>query len=90
MVLGTRKGLDPGVEMNIQIEQDQLKVTYSFRYLGLTIDSHLSWKQHITQLIETVSPKIALANRVNHRFLSCQDLANDTFSVGLWLCCLAA
>ena len=42
MVIGTRKGLDPGVEMNIQIEQDQLKVTYSFRYLGLTIDSQLS------------------------------------------------
>ena len=71
MVIGTRKGLDPGVEMNIQIEQDQLKVTYSFRYLGLTIDSQLSWKQHITQLFETVSPKIALTNRVNHRFLSC-------------------
>ena len=28
MVIGTRKGLDPGFEMNIQIEQDQLKVTY--------------------------------------------------------------
>ena len=28
MVIGTRKGLDPGVEMNVQIEQDQLKVSY--------------------------------------------------------------
>ena len=28
MVIGTRKGLDPGFEMNIQIEQDQLKVSY--------------------------------------------------------------
>ena len=28
MVIGTRKELDPGFEMNIQIEQDQLKVTY--------------------------------------------------------------
>ena len=28
IVIGTRKGLDSGVEMNIQIEQDQLKVTY--------------------------------------------------------------
>ena len=43
-----------GVEMNIQIsEQDQLKVTYSFRYLGLTIESQLSWEQRIIQLIES-------------------------------------
>ena len=68
MVIGTRKGLDTGVEMNIQVEEDQLKVTYSFRYLGLTIDSQFSWKQHITQLIERVCPKIALMTRVTHRF----------------------
>ena len=36
----------------------------TFKYLGATVDRRLNWEPHISQLIERVSPKIALLNRL--------------------------
>ena len=43
---------------------NKLNVVETFKYLGVTVDSCLNWEPHISQLIERVSPKIALLNRL--------------------------
>ena len=48
----------------ILINNNKLNVVETFKYLGVTVDSHLNWEPHISQLIERISPKIALLNRL--------------------------
>ena len=49
---------------DILLNKNKLNVVETFKYLGVTTDSRLNWIPHISQLIERVSPKIALLNRL--------------------------
>ena len=35
-------------------------------YLGVLIDSNLSWKPHINSVIKTITPKIGIISRIRH------------------------
>lgn len=61
MVLATKK---PTSSVEIYLNNDKLNVTDTFRYLGVTVDSRLTWEPHITELIKRVSPKLALLGRL--------------------------
>ena len=61
MVLATKK---PTSCVEIYLNNDKLNVIDTFRYLGVTVDSHLTWEPHITELIKRVSPKLALLGRL--------------------------
>ena len=49
---------------DILLNNNKLNVVETLKYLGVTTDSRLNWQPHISQLIERVSPKIALLNRL--------------------------
>ena len=54
----------PMSSADILLNNNKLNVVETFKYLGVTVDSRLNWEPHISQLIERVSPKIALLNRL--------------------------
>lgn len=49
---------------DILLNNNKLNVVGTFKYLEVTVDSRLNWEPHISQLIERVSPEIALLNRL--------------------------
>ena len=54
----------PMSSADILLNNNELSVVETFKYLVVTVDSHLNWEPHISQLIERVSPKIAFLNRL--------------------------
>ena len=54
----------PMSSADILLNNNKLNVAETFKYLGVTVDSRLNQEPHISQLIERVSPKIALLNRL--------------------------
>ena len=54
----------PMSSADILLNNNELSVVETFKYLGVTVDSCLNWEPHISQLIERVSPKIAFLNRL--------------------------
>ena len=54
----------PTSSADILLNNNKLNVVEAFKYLWVTVDSRLNWERHISQLIETISPKIALLNRL--------------------------
>ena len=43
------------VNIDIMIEGKRIEIVKEFKYLGITLDSHLSWKPHITYLKKKIS-----------------------------------
>jgi hypothetical protein len=59
----TRRRLIAGVDRQIQVEQTVIHPSASSKYLGVTLDLALNWKQHIQNLTVKISKSIrALAS----------------------------
>jgi hypothetical protein len=63
---------------------DVLSVTNNIRYLGLILDSNLTWCQHISSIIRSVAPKIALMRRLSS--VVPQSLSSKIFTTYLRPC----
>jgi hypothetical protein len=59
MVFGP-KSKTPRPDINISIEGTKLEEVYSTKFLGVTIDSGLTWKPHIHQLTNKVAKSIGI------------------------------
>ena len=53
---------------DIIFENEVIKQVYSVRFLGVTVDSKLSWKQHIDCICRTISSNIGVINKVKFCF----------------------
>ena len=64
MVLTTRRSVPA---LNVSLAGDVIQQATSHKHLGLTLDCHLSWSQHTTDIIAKASRKIGLLRRLRRR-----------------------
>ena len=50
----------------LYLQGHPLKIETKTKYLGLTIDQHLTWDDHVTELCKKLRPKVGLLSRVRH------------------------
>ena len=65
MFIGSRKRLDT-IENNPHISVNDVPLPYmdQCKYLGVTLDKHLSWDIHIYNLCKKLKPKVGIISRL--------------------------
>lgn len=51
---------------DISIHGNLIQTVTSVRYLGIILDSHLSWKPHITSICKKLSPSIGILSKLKY------------------------
>ena len=69
MLFGTAKRIKNVGKLELKLKGETLQQVPSYKYLGVTLDSTLSFKQHLAGVIRTVSHKIYVLSRVR-KFLT--------------------
>ena len=67
MVIGSRQRLATFSEtndLNVFVDNEKIKKVQSTKSLGLTIDEHLTWKNHINNITKKISSGISALKRV--------------------------
>jgi len=64
MLIGSRQRLE-GKSLHLSLNGNVLKQVSSTKYLGLYIDQHLTWQDHIDYIMKRVRGKIYSINRLN-------------------------
>ena len=60
MLFGTRQKLEHSSDTEIQLHGQNIERVKSFCYLGVTLDEHLSWNEHIEIICNKVSKRLGL------------------------------
>ena len=67
MYVGTRQRLQQiSTYPELKINNQLLKIKNSAAYLGLIIDKHLTWNEHISLLCKKLRPKVGIFSRLRH------------------------
>ena len=69
LIFGTQKRVKKVGQIQLNIDNKPIQQVPSYKYLGMTLDSSLSYKQHLATTVRTVSHKIYLLTRVR-KFMS--------------------
>lgn len=71
MVFGSRPSLKAvkDTDIDIYLLNQKLKDVDSYKYLGVYVDSNLSWEYHLKYICQRVYPKLRMLNRISN-FLS--------------------
>ena len=67
-------------ELHITVNGTRIQQVTSIRYLGIHLDSKLSWGNHTTEVCKTIAPKVGLLKRLKH-MLPVESLINVYQSV---------
>ncbi len=59
----TRKNVNP---LQITIDDTILEWVHGFNFLGLTLNKHLNWKNHINKISNKVSNNMGILNKLKH------------------------
>ena len=51
---------------NFTINNTNIECVDEFNYLGLMLNKHLNWKQHITKIANTISKTIGIKNKLKY------------------------
>ena len=54
------------VEGNIGIDGNEIQCVMSSTYLGVTLDRNLTWKSHIQNVVNAITPKVGLIAQLRH------------------------
>ena len=65
MIFGNRNIVKKYNDINVKINSDILQMVPTFKYLGFTLDSTLSYGQHINTVIRNTSYKLFQLKRIN-------------------------
>jgi len=60
MLFGTRQKLEYSSDIAIQSQGQKIEKVSSFCYLGVTLDEHLSWNEHVEIICHKVSKRLGL------------------------------
>ena len=73
MKIGSIPILKSSEAINVRLRNQRLKEVTSAKYLGVHVDSALSWNDHLTKLCTKIYPILCFLNRLSH-FLSHETL----------------
>ena len=67
-VIGTRqrRAIKSDLSLIINIYNEPVPIVDSFNYLGVTIDSSLSWKEHVNILSSSLGKCVGILARLCH------------------------
>ena len=63
-LFGTRQKLEHSSDIEIQFHGQNIERVSSFCYLGVTLDEHLSWNEHVEIICHKVSKRPGLLSRI--------------------------
>ena len=66
VTLRTPNSLPPPIVLSIQFKNKHLKRVNACKFLGLTINEHLSWKPHMQWLLQKLRCSYHVINKVKH------------------------
>ena len=66
MLFGTANRLKQAQSLTVEIDQEIIERVHTFKYLGMYLDSHLSFNEHIDKVCSKVSQRIGLLRRLRH------------------------
>ena len=64
MLFGTRQKLEHSSDIEIQFHGQNIDRVSNFCYLGVTLDEHLSWNEHVEIICHKVSKRLGLLSRI--------------------------
>ena len=64
MLFGTRQKLEHSSDIAIQSQGQKIERVSSFCYLGVTLDEHLSWNEHVETICHKVGKRLGLLSRI--------------------------
>lgn len=67
-MLFDRRGEAEDIELDLKLQDAKIKRVSEFKYLGLTLDEGLTWKSHVQNLKQKITPLIYLIGR-SRKFL---------------------
>lgn len=79
-------------ELNIKINNNKIEPTTNYKYLGIWIDSQLSWNTHVEKITKKLNPLIGAIRRIS-RYLPGHTLksiyysfivSNISYLIGIW------
>ena len=63
VIFGTRQTLTTKPDLNLKVGNDQIDRVTSMKYLGVILDDHLTFDEHITYIINKASKKLGVLRR---------------------------
>ena len=68
MIIHTlRRNMDLYEHLNLQINNQPIKRVKSFNFLGIVINEHLTWTDHIAHISQKINPVVALISRLKNQ-----------------------
>ena len=64
MTFGSRSNIKKITDLEVTIENEQLKTVPSYQYLGINLDQTLNFKYHLGLLVNAISFKLYLFNKI--------------------------
>lgn len=52
----------------IKFENNNIQYKHSIKFLGLHIDENLTWKEHINNMLQSLSPLVGILYEILHSF----------------------
>ena len=59
-----QKKVDPAVHQSIKINNEPLAIVTSYKYLGVTLDSHLTYKEHVSKLVKQIKQRLFVFQKI--------------------------
>ena len=66
MLIGSSKRLGKVDSINFEVEEEFLNEVETFNYLGIKINNHLSWEDHVDHIRSKVNKKLGLLRHIKH------------------------
>ena len=54
------------IDITLEMAGSPLSQVESVKFLGVTVDSHLSWRDHINSIAQKIAKSIGILNRISH------------------------
>ena len=66
MIIGSSQWLNKIDSISFKVDNIDLDEVSSFKYLGIVINNHLNWQDHVDQMFSKIDKKLGLLKRIRY------------------------